>query len=668
MKKLIVLLGSLSLLAMPLTGCGGDSKDKDDPIVPDSGPVITDGGLIIEDAGEDAGPTEIDAAEPEDAGEDTDAAEPEDAGEDTDASVCVPRTEEEAKASACSTGALNAACGPKTVPDGCGGEMDITCGCTGELKCESDSYTCVEECVPLNSNTGNAYYCNHAPNFWECGGKIERDDLCGGKVMVNCGGDTACKGGKVCDTDPDSDSYLHCVMKECVPEAETDAKFCERYHSECGTADGEDSCSNVKHVNCGGCTGTDICVSQMVTAGSGTYLERSCEPRPTAINIEACVETAGDTSAASGTSSVMLVEKNGEYLYAAPEIVYAFKASAAGEVTVSATPWNNGDYDLVLYVVDDLASRTPIKLADSGKNGDGEPYGAAESLTFTATQGTTYYLVVDGGDWSSHKYDRGPFHITVDDGSCSISGESRLVFSAVYAGGKTGETNNQCKPTTQGSTTLIGSSSCEVYHQDYIELHNAGTEAIDVSGRPVFVSPIDSNKQWVLKKSIAANKTIPAGGFFLIGERSPDANNTSLGDDIQDIPAVDLNIGKDAFQLSGNGHKILIGACDDDGNCITADDLNKAKEGNTVVGTACPTAEQGLLFVFGQNGVCGTSNAAPQANQLYYSADGCSDMELTDFTVEANPVTDAYNNTTHPITSISPTPRNSKSAVHICGD
>lgn len=664
MKKLIVLLSSLGLLSLPLAGCGSESKGGDDPIVvPDSGPAI-----VTDDAGTDAGPQDASEMGDDDAGDDAgvqpapDASENDDAGEQPDSGHCVPRSEEDAMESACGTGALNAPCGPKTVADGCGGTMDITCGCSGDLKCESESKLCVEECVPLTPNTGNAYYCNHAPNFWECGGKIERDDLCGGRVMVNCGGDTACKGGKVCDTDPSSESYLHCVFEDCVPQDETDQEFCTRYHSECGTADGEDSCNSVKHVDCGSCAGTKICVSQMA---SGGYVERSCEEKPTAVDLEACTETEGDTSS-SDASSVMLVEKNGSYLYSAPEVVYAFKASAAGDVTVTAKPYESegtSTYDLVLYVVDDLASRTPIKLSNNGITSEGKTEGAPESLTFPAIAGKTYYLVVDGADWSSQKYDRGPFHITVDDGSCSPTEnpyDGKVVISALYTGG--------------------GSSSYPIWFQDYIELHNQGSKDIDLTNWTVFVSPVDSSSNWQPKATIG-RATIKAGGYFLIGQVSPKGDKAT----VQDIPTPDKATGKvtaNTMQL-GEAHKILIGMPKGTTEMTETDGVLKpngsdALTSNDLKNIACPT-DKGILITFGSTGTCGSSlpalpnatSALPYLGYVFYSEDGCAEItDRTELIVTTREVIDdeASQQKHTEITAIAPVPRSSGTTPKQCGD
>lgn len=572
---------------------------------------------------------------------------------------CVPNiTEEEARAATCGNGEGQIECGTRRVNNGCG-VYEITCGCEGDLVCNTESNTCVEECTPLNSNTAYAHYCRHAPTYWECGGKIERDDLCGGTVLVNCG--TECKQENTeCVLDPTSDQYLRCVDATCQPDEESLASLCTRYHSECGTVSGTVSgttgtgagCELIKTATCPTCAEGEMCVGSLGGSGSSSYHQQTCEATPTATPIETCAKLNGDTSAATATE-VMMIEQNGGYLYTAPEVVYAYTASATGTVTISAAPYNDPNcaegkdgYDLVLYVVSALDSRTAIRLSNAGQSCEGE------SVTLGVQDGTTYYVVVDGADLSSQRYDRGPFQIEIDDGGCEVPASGKVVISALYAGGGTGEQNAGCKPETQGSTTLIGTPACEVFHQDYVELHNTGSEAVDVSGWSVFVSPIGSSNNWQLRKTIDANKSIPAGGYFLIGDRSPDDAENQIGDDIQDTPKPDLDVGAGKFQLGDQGHKILIGVAG-----LTSTSLK---------GTECPTEAQGILFVYGGASVCGSQLASPAANQLYHSSDGCAAPTLTDFAVTAPSVTDEFNNTTHPIKNISPLPRNSESAANVC--
>lgn len=587
---------------------------------------------------------------------------------------CTPSiTEEEARAATCGNGEGQIECGTRRVNNGCG-VYEITCACGGELVCNTELNACVESCTPLNANTAYAYYCHHAPTYWECGGKIERDDLCGGKVMVNCGNsDKVCQNGTECDLDPASEQYLHCVDATCQPDPESRASLCTRYHSECGTVTGKvegttaagTHCELIETATCPTCPTGEMCVGSIGGSSDSSYHQQTCEPLPATAPIEACAKVNGDTSASTATE-VMMIEHNGGYLYTAPEVVYAYTATADRTVTISATPFNDQQcaegkdgYDLVLYVVSALDSRAALKLSKEGGSCEGE------SVTLAVTSGTTYYVVVDGDDLASQRYDRGPFQIEIDDGSCEIPMAGKVVISALYAGGSAGESNAQCKPETQGASTLIGTAACEVFHQDYIELHNTGSEAIDISGWSVFVSPIDSNKNWQKKgqNTIREGTSIPAGGYYLIAERSPDDNANELGDDIQDIPKEDFNVGKGQFGLSTDkGHKILIAVKD-----VTADTLNKAKDASgNVVGTECPGEEQGILFVYGGASVCGSQLATPAANQLYHSSDGCAALSLTDFDVRADPATDEHNNTTHPITSISPIPRNSDSETNTC--
>ena len=581
--------------------------------------------------------------------------------------TCTPTiTDEELIAQHCGNAEGLTECGPVSVNNGCA-NIEITCPCADGLVCNTTTNTCASTCEPLTASTGYAFYCHQPPTYWECGGKIARDDGCGGTVMVNCGTDT-CKGDTECNLDPNSDSYLRCIDTECVPEEISDQQFCANFHTECGTASGRDSCGNVKNVDCGTCASGQICSGSIGGSGNNTYIQQTCETLPTPIELTACTATRGDTSANGASSVMVLGEGFTSYEFTAPEVVYSYTATANGTVTISAVPFNDercvdgkDGYDLVLYVLTALNSRTAFKQSNNGSYCDGE------SVTFTATSGHTYYVVVDGGDWDSTNYDRGPFEITIDDGNCQAATPSGgVIISALYAGGGTGESNQLCDPTNMGPTTLLGTATCEAFHQDFIELHNTGSEAVDISGWSVLVESVDgSGKSWQLKsnKSVPEGTSIPAGGYFLIGERSPDDTANEIGDDKQDIPEPDLKMNKGTgLQLSPEGAKVLIAV-----KGITNATLNDAtdEEGDKV-GTQCPTAEQGILFVYGGESVCGSQLPTLPSNQIFYSANGCAAASVTDVVVTANPVTDLNNNTTYPVTSVTPQPRNSSTTTNTC--
>ncbi|MDR0967127.1 MAG: lamin tail domain-containing protein [Myxococcales bacterium] len=522
---------------------------------------------------------------------------------------CVPTlTMEQAQSLKCGTGNEQAECGTIIVDNGCGVFLNVNCGSCGEgLSCDSQN-TCVEGCIPLNSNTAYAHYCHQPPTYWECGGPIERDDGCGGKVMVSCGGNEVnpdpCADGFACDS-----TTLRCVKQDCTPNEETDAAFCERYHSECGTASGKDSCGQVKTVTCSACESGELCIGSIGGSGNGTYLQQTCEAPPAASPLAACTPTQGDTSANSATSIMSLGEGFTSYSYTAPEVVYAFTAATTGPVTISATPWNDEDYDLVLYVVSSLSSRTAIKLSDSGS------YGEAESLTFNATSGTTYYVVVDGGDWASHKYDRGPFQIEIDDGNC-VAPTGSLVITGVYGGG--------------------GSSNAPL-NQDFIELHNQGNTEVDISGWTVFVGQSLTSTVWQKRtRVVPANTKVAAGRYFLLGDSlgktDQEIEQMSATERAKYIPRPNLEMGSAALKFGADAAKVFIAPPD-----------------VTPTGQ-CPT-EAGLLAVYG-----GSYCATPHTAQLgpsnwLYDHSGCANSLIKEMVIQ--------NGTTQK-------PRNGSSLANVC--
>jgi hypothetical protein len=84
---------------------------------------------------------------------------------------------------------------------------------------------------------------------------------------------------------------------------------------------------------------------------------------------------------------------------AGPDVVYSFTAPATKAYTFTVTP--GAGYDAVLYV-ETSCPFTAAQACPAGKDQGGA--GAAEALTLNATQGTTYFVVVDGWQTSSGAY------------------------------------------------------------------------------------------------------------------------------------------------------------------------------------------------------------------------------------------------------------------------
>jgi hypothetical protein len=88
------------------------------------------------------------------------------------------------------------------------------------------------------------------------------------------------------------------------------------------------------------------------------------------------------------------------------DIVYALTAASTGPIRVQVT----GTWDRVLYVVTDCANVNTSCLI-----GNDAPSSGTEMVTFNATAGTTYYIIVDGYGSSS----AGAYEITIQEPPCA---------------------------------------------------------------------------------------------------------------------------------------------------------------------------------------------------------------------------------------------------------
>ncbi|MBL8743011.1 MAG: DUF4215 domain-containing protein [Myxococcales bacterium] len=249
--------------------------------------------------------------------------------------------------------------------DGCLSDCTLSkCGdgVTSELEaCDDgnadDTDDCVTGCIAASCGDGYIY-----TGIEECDDGNEEDgDACSSACIAGAGcGNGNVDAGEDCD-DGNEDGSDDCV--DCV------FAFCGDGHAQLGVEDcddgnttDDDSCSNSCLVNVPetfGCPG----IAADVAPGPGITL-------------------GGDTSVATDQ---YIGSCGGD----APEIVYAFTATATGVMTVEMLAINN-DLDPVLYVKTDCEGSATIACADSTFEG------GAEEVTFSVTAGTTYYVFADG--------------------------------------------------------------------------------------------------------------------------------------------------------------------------------------------------------------------------------------------------------------------------------
>ena len=165
-----------------------------------------------------------------------------------DYTFCVPETNE----AFCAR--IGRECGAASALDNCGRERTLDCGgcADGEYCNQTLGGTCTGPC-------GNLDYvgcCDGSVTRWCDGGELYSKDCgedgCGWSARNNfyyCGTFAP----NPTDIPPgDCAEYSFCRI-------ETDAEFCARLASDCGVVVAPDSCGNERAVECGTCTGDDLC-------------------------------------------------------------------------------------------------------------------------------------------------------------------------------------------------------------------------------------------------------------------------------------------------------------------------------------------------------------------------------------------------------------------------
>jgi len=176
---------------------------------------------------------------------------------------------------------------------------------------------------------------------------------------------------------------------------------------------------------------------------------------------------------------------------------------------------------------------TPVGSGTVAKSPDQPSYDYGASVQLTATPSTGWHFVGWGGDASGGT---NPLSVTMDaDKAITATFEKNLVVvSQVYGGGGNG-----------GAT----------YTNDFIELFNRGTSAVDVTGWTVqYASATGST--W---STTAISGTIPPGGYYLVQEAQGAGGTTALPTpDATGTIAMNSSAGKVALV---DGSTALTGTC-----------------------------------------------------------------------------------------------------------
>ncbi|MFP2907073.1 hypothetical protein ACLESD_18900 [Pyxidicoccus sp. 3LFB2] len=159
--------------------------------------------------------------------------------------TCVPTT--------CT--AEGATCG--SIPDGCGGTL--SCGsCPSGQSCGT-SNTC--ECAPETDST----FCARLGKT--CGAVTAQDNCDNPRTVSSCG---TCASGQSCG-----------AANTCACTPETNAQFCSRLGTNCGSTWGTDNCGATRSVsNCGTCSASDWCVSNTCQAQTDDCDDSPVPPCP----------------------------------------------------------------------------------------------------------------------------------------------------------------------------------------------------------------------------------------------------------------------------------------------------------------------------------------------------------------------------------------------------
>ncbi len=309
-----------------------------------------------------------------------------------------------------------------------GGILACTASCTID---DSGCTSAAEDCDNGTDDDGDGFVdCNDGDCFSDpiCGGSAEdcgngQDDDQDGFIDCDdsdCSSDPACQGtgGEICDNGVDDDGMFGCDCADIMsclmdlncllaPGSETVCDDGVDDDLDCLVDCADDDCAT--DPACGGAV--EVCDNQTDDDSDGDV---DCEdadcagdpacPLCTGVTSIACGDTlSGDTT---GGPEVLSSEYGcGQYDETGPEAYFSFAPAAGGSVTVDLVGTGSGDPDLELMLVGDTGG----DCDPAGQCLDAsQQSGGTEQLSFSATAGTTYYLIVEGYSGAA-----GPFDLTV---------------------------------------------------------------------------------------------------------------------------------------------------------------------------------------------------------------------------------------------------------------
>ncbi len=272
------------------------------------------------------------------------------------------------------------------------------------------------DCNDLDCSSDPA--CGGSPENCTNGVDDDQDGLIDCDDQVDCNSDPSCQttGAEICDNGIDDDGMFGCDCQDffsclldigCLlaPSAETNCTDGADDDLDCLVDCDDDDCDSDP-----ACSGpVEICDNSVDDDSDGDVDcddsdcagHASC-PVCTPVTTIACGDNlSGNTSGGINSLEDWDIWCSGGYLSSGPEAYYVFTPTTSGSVDIQLDINGSGN-DLELLLVGELSGDcAPSGACLSISQTTGNP----ESITFDATAGTTYYIIIDGWDGDAGAFD-----------------------------------------------------------------------------------------------------------------------------------------------------------------------------------------------------------------------------------------------------------------------